>query len=40
MSQLTYNTIQANNKKQQPQTNLLNIFTEQFFLQGSYFVLQ
>lgn len=31
MSQLIQNTIQTNNKKQQPQDNSLNIFTEQIF---------
>ena len=31
MSQLIKNTIQTNNKKQQPQDNSLNIFTEQIF---------
>lgn len=31
MSQLIENTIQTNNKKQQPQDNSLNIFTEQIF---------
>ena len=31
MSQLIWNTIQTKNKKQQPQENSLNIFTEQIF---------
>lgn len=31
MSQLIKNTIQTNNKKQQPQDNSLNIFTDQIF---------